>query len=77
MKLFIEVFFSFYVGRQRLPVPDAVKSMFSSTDGAATHIDDPDKHCGKIRTFAHERGNWASYVYVKGLNVYLSKIIFF
>ncbi|KAH8243590.1 hypothetical protein KR032_008723 [Drosophila birchii] len=27
-------------------------------------VDDPALHGGRIRTFKHERGNWASYVYV-------------
>ncbi|KAM7362315.1 U6 snRNA phosphodiesterase 1 [Cochliomyia hominivorax] len=27
-------------------------------------IDDPSKHDGRIRSFKHERGNWATYVYV-------------
>lgn len=27
-------------------------------------IDDPSKHDGRIRSFKHERGNWATYVYI-------------
>lgn len=27
------------------------------------HIDDVSKHAGRVRSFRHERGNWASYVY--------------
>ncbi|XP_045617670.1 U6 snRNA phosphodiesterase 1 [Procambarus clarkii] len=28
------------------------------------HIDDPREHQGRVRSFAHERGNWASILYV-------------
>ncbi|XP_014297213.2 U6 snRNA phosphodiesterase 1 [Microplitis demolitor] len=27
--------------------------------------EDPDKHDGRIRSFKHERGNWATFVYIK------------
>ncbi|XP_030374588.1 U6 snRNA phosphodiesterase [Scaptodrosophila lebanonensis] len=30
-------------------------------------IDDPTQHGGRIRTFKHERGNWATHVYVSAL----------
>ena len=49
--------------RCRLPAPVGIQSMFVSTPD---HEDDPDEHDGRIRTFAHERGNWASYVYAPG-----------
>ncbi|XP_040265930.1 U6 snRNA phosphodiesterase [Bufo bufo] len=29
----------------------------------AEHLDDVSKHGGRLRSFRHERGNWASYVY--------------
>ena len=32
--------------------------------------DDVTDHEGRIRTFAHERGNWASYVYIPGMKPY-------
>ncbi|XP_063609902.1 U6 snRNA phosphodiesterase 1-like [Penaeus indicus] len=32
--------------------------------GGEEHIDDPSQHQGRIRSIAHERGNWASIVYV-------------
>merc|ERR1712179_219041 len=28
------------------------------------HIDDPNQHQGRVRSFAHERGNWASIVFI-------------
>ncbi|XP_054943501.1 U6 snRNA phosphodiesterase 1-like [Physeter macrocephalus] len=47
---------------QKLPVPDSVLDMFPGTeewpaDGSA-------KHGGRVLTFPHERGNWATHVYV-------------
>lgn len=47
---------------EKLPVPGDILQMFASKD--ASHSDDPSKHGGRVRTFAHERGNWASYVYI-------------
>lgn len=29
------------------------------------HIDNPDLHNGRVRSFPHVRGNWATFVYVK------------
>ncbi|XP_053948065.1 U6 snRNA phosphodiesterase 1 [Anastrepha ludens] len=29
-----------------------------------THMDDPTDHAGRVRSFKHERGNWATYVYI-------------
>ncbi|XP_048371721.1 U6 snRNA phosphodiesterase 1 isoform X2 [Sphaerodactylus townsendi] len=36
--------------------------MFS--DQEETVLDDCSKHGGRVRTFAHERGNWATHIYV-------------
>ncbi|XP_036043147.1 U6 snRNA phosphodiesterase isoform X5 [Onychomys torridus] len=47
---------------QRFPVPDSVLSMFSSTEEGPE--DDSTKHGGRIRTFPHERGNWATHIYI-------------
>lgn len=47
---------------QRFPVPDSVLSMFSSTEEGPE--DDSAKHGGRIRTFPHERGNWATHIYI-------------
>ncbi|KAM9607316.1 U6 snRNA phosphodiesterase 1 isoform 1-T1 [Trichechus inunguis] len=47
---------------QRLPVPDSVLNMFPSTEEGPE--DDGAKHGGRVRTFPHERGNWATHVYV-------------
>ena len=53
--------FSFHF-RIKLPVPDAVKDMYK--DDLTLQVDDSASHGGRIRTFAHERGNWASFVYI-------------
>ncbi|XP_005178112.2 U6 snRNA phosphodiesterase 1 [Musca domestica] len=39
------------LGKRKLPDEDVV-------------TDDPSKHQGRIRSFKHERGNWATYVFV-------------
>lgn len=49
---------------RRLPVPEAITTMF---DGRLYHPmpnNDPGLHQGRERLFEHERGNWATYVYV-------------
>lgn len=45
-----------------MPVPDSVLHMFLDTEEEP--VDDPEKHGGRVRTFPHERGNWATHVYV-------------
>jgi Uncharacterised conserved protein len=45
-----------------LPLPIEVSNMFSTSQ--KDHQDDPALHGGRIRSFAHERGNWASLVYI-------------
>ncbi|XP_036391651.1 U6 snRNA phosphodiesterase [Megalops cyprinoides] len=44
--------------RPRLPLPD----VFRVPDGPEP--DDPSAHGGRVRSFPHERGNWATHVYV-------------
>uniref|UniRef100_A0A8D2KYW7 U6 snRNA phosphodiesterase n=1 Tax=Varanus komodoensis TaxID=61221 RepID=A0A8D2KYW7_VARKO len=48
----------------RLPVPDSVLSMFRDREEAEAVVDDSSKHGGRLRSFPHERGNWATHVYV-------------
>lgn len=50
------------VPSEKLPVPDSVLSMFPSTEEGPE--DDSAKHGGRIRTFPHERGNWATHIYI-------------
>ncbi|XP_019520052.1 PREDICTED: U6 snRNA phosphodiesterase isoform X1 [Hipposideros armiger] len=50
------------VPSQRLPVPDSVLHMFPGSEEGPE--DDSAKHGGRVRTFPHERGNWATHVYI-------------
>ncbi|XP_057693088.1 U6 snRNA phosphodiesterase 1 [Corythoichthys intestinalis] len=45
----------------RLPLPDCLLDMFPEDLEAQT--EDSSLHDGRIRSFKHERGNWATYVY--------------
>lgn len=47
----------------RLPVPSCLLSMFPDDDDEAL-TEDSSLHGGRIRSFKHERGNWATYVYL-------------
>ncbi|KAG8524305.1 U6 snRNA phosphodiesterase [Galemys pyrenaicus] len=47
---------------QRLPVPESVLLMFPGTEEGPE--DDSAKHGGRVRTFPHERGNWATHIYI-------------
>lgn len=58
-----------------LPVPEAIAKMF---DGRLYHPkpnDQPNFHQGRSRLFEHERGNWATYVYVPCPDMDLIEII--
>jgi len=47
--------------------------MFGGQD--ERHVqDDPALHDGRIRSFAHERGNWASLIYIP--RMYLNLLLF-
>ncbi|XP_016375266.1 U6 snRNA phosphodiesterase-like isoform X1 [Sinocyclocheilus rhinocerous] len=45
----------------RLPLPDSVKEMFREPE--EQWIDKSEEHGGRQRSFQHERGNWATYVF--------------
>ncbi|XP_032442151.1 U6 snRNA phosphodiesterase 1 isoform X1 [Xiphophorus hellerii] len=47
----------------RLPLPGCLLSMFPDDDDEALN-EDSSLHGGRIRSFKHERGNWATYVYL-------------
>lgn len=47
--------------RNPLPLPDSIIKLF---DKEKDYKDDPSKHGGRVRTFAHEKGNWATLVYI-------------
>lgn len=44
-----------------LPLPDSIRTLFQ---GQQIHEDDPSKHDGKIRSFPHMEGNWATHLYI-------------
>ncbi|XP_063767780.1 U6 snRNA phosphodiesterase 1 isoform X2 [Eleginops maclovinus] len=48
--------------KTRLPLPVCLLAMFP--DEVAAETEDSSLHGGRIRSFKHERGNWASYVYL-------------
>ncbi|KAK2867086.1 hypothetical protein QQF64_022755 [Cirrhinus molitorella] len=45
----------------RLPLPESVKEMFRDSEEQWT--DESEDHGGRLRSFQHERGNWATYVF--------------
>lgn len=49
-----------------LPVPSEVLSLFKDRADPFAWQDDRDQHNGRVRTFAHEPGVWASYAFVSG-----------
>ncbi|XP_026221608.1 U6 snRNA phosphodiesterase isoform X1 [Anabas testudineus] len=48
--------------KPRLPLPGCLLTMFP--DEVDPQTEDSSFHGGRIRSFKHERGNWATYVYV-------------
>lgn len=50
------------VPKTRLPLPGDLLAMFPEEVDPQT--DDSSLHGGRIRSFKHERGNWATYVYL-------------
>lgn len=46
----------------RLPLPHSLLNMFP--DELVPQTEDSSLHGGRIRSFKHERGNWATYVYL-------------
>ncbi|XP_069571244.1 U6 snRNA phosphodiesterase 1 [Brachyistius frenatus] len=49
--------------KTRLPVPGCLLSMFP--DEVDPETEDNSLHDGRVRSFKHERGNWATYVYLQ------------
>ncbi|XP_036962666.1 U6 snRNA phosphodiesterase isoform X2 [Acanthopagrus latus] len=50
------------VPKTRLPLPGCLLAMFP--EDADPQAEDSTLHGGRLRTFKHERGNWATYVYL-------------
>jgi len=59
------IYYAYYCRNEnsKLPVPFNILSMFGDQDKPCVQ-DDPTLHEGRIRSFAHERGNWASLIYI-------------
>ncbi|KAM9754987.1 U6 snRNA phosphodiesterase 1 [Menidia menidia] len=49
------------VSKTRLPLPGCLLTMFP--DEMDPQTEDSSLHGGRVRSFKHERGNWATYVY--------------
>ncbi|XP_040536763.1 U6 snRNA phosphodiesterase isoform X7 [Gallus gallus] len=50
-------------GSRRLPVPECVLAMFREEERDEKR-DDSSRHGGRVRCFPHERGGWATHVYL-------------
>ncbi|XP_041852563.1 U6 snRNA phosphodiesterase isoform X2 [Melanotaenia boesemani] len=50
------------VPQKRLPLPGCLLAMFP--DEEDPHTENSSLHGGRIRSFKHERGNWATYIYL-------------
>lgn len=54
--------FSLNMSVFRLPVPESLKKLFC--DSTEEVEDSPQLHGGRIRSFPHERGNWATSIFI-------------
>lgn len=51
--------------KQRLPLPMELLGMFANKSETNVTTDDESAHQGRIRSFPHERGNWATHVFIE------------
>uniref|UniRef100_A0A670YFK9 U6 snRNA phosphodiesterase 1 n=1 Tax=Pseudonaja textilis TaxID=8673 RepID=A0A670YFK9_PSETE len=63
MRSFVQPIYS-HSAMPSLPLPDSVRGMFREQEEKERVEDDCGKHEGRLRTFPHERGNWATHVYM-------------
>jgi len=47
-----------------IPLPTEINRMFLGQQQADQRVDDPSLHGGRVRSFGHEKNNWATYVYI-------------
>lgn len=59
LKVHALVFFLIYRSGEFLPLPDSIKTLFSS---GKKREDNPEVHEGRIRSFEHLEGNWATHI---------------
>lgn len=59
--LLLKVHALFLINRsgEILPLPDSIKTLFSS---GKKREDNPEVHEGRIRSFEHLEGNWATHI---------------
>ena len=57
-----------------IPLPASINAMFIEVEEEEVVHDDPTLHEGRLRTFSHEKNNWATYVYVNLQDCELGKI---
>ena len=50
--------------RELLPLPDDIKNLYKEKENLV--VDDPTQHDGRIRSFPHLEGNWATHVFIEG-----------
>lgn len=48
----------------RSPLPNMIRDLKFGQQKQPDYSENNEEHEGKVRSFAHERGNWATYVYV-------------
>lgn len=51
------------ISKTDIPLPQSINAMFLDKKDEMIH-DDPSLHNGRIRSFGHDKNNWASYVYI-------------
>ena len=52
----------FFRTKPSLPLPESIRQL--GANNKTSNKDDPLKHGGRIRSFPHEEGNWATLVYI-------------
>ena len=58
-----------YRSSESLPLPDTIKTLFSA---GSKREDNPEIHDGRIRTFEHLEGNWATHISLSCMGSFLN-----
>ncbi|XP_050532173.1 U6 snRNA phosphodiesterase 1 [Daktulosphaira vitifoliae] len=59
----------------KLPIPNTIISMFDGQQFHPKPTNNPTAHQGRTRLFEHERGNWATYIYIPCPEMELVEIV--
>ncbi|XP_060553325.1 U6 snRNA phosphodiesterase 1-like [Ruditapes philippinarum] len=51
--------------KKALPVPEDIRGLFNDTGSERKVSNDPKHHDGRLRSFPHEEGNWATLVFAQ------------